>query len=259
MPEPLMFGSYLLASVPLAALAGFARRGFARWWRLSAALLGAACLLGTWSRGAWLGGGIATALLVGLWVRGWFGPVVRSRILAVLAATILGSLVAFSVVLQVMPWEVPDLLFRRLGQSLAGHDMSNMTRIWAWRVAVDMFRDAPVHGQGWGSYGFQFFHYASEAASGAHFGWPVPNNLGLLVLAESGLIGLVLWTSSLGPALAGLRDRQQGVLAVFLACALVGVLVQLGTFSQWNLPHLWLLFGAGLAVSRWPRIQPGVV
>jgi O-antigen ligase len=258
MPEPLMFGSYLLASVPLVALAGFARQGFARWWRLSTALLGAACLLGTWSRGAWLGAACVLVLFVGLWLRGWFGPVARGRAVIVLAAATLGGLLAFSVLMQIMPWEVPDLLIRRLGQSLAGHDMSNMTRVWSWRVAVDMFRDAPLYGQGWGSYGFRFFHYASDAASGAHFGWPVPNNLGLLLLAETGLIGLLLWAGALVPALAGLRNRKQGVLPVFLGCALVGVLVQLGTFSQWNLPHLWLLFGAGLGVSRWSRAESGV-
>ena len=87
----------------------------------------------------------------------------------------------------------------------------------------------------------------------------MPNNLGLLLLAETGLIGLVLWSVSLVPALAGLVDRQRGVLPAFLACAIIGVLVQLGTFSQWNLPHLWLLFGAGLGVSRWPSGETGVV
>jgi O-antigen ligase len=256
MPEPLMFGSYLLAVVPVVALAGFARTGFARWWRWGAALFGAACLMGTWSRGAWLGG-LTVVLGIGfLWARGRFGSVSRTPVFAATGAAALAGVIAFSVVLQVPPWELPSLLAQRVGQSLAGHDMSNMTRIWAWKAAIDLFREAPFAGQGWGSYGFLFFRHASDAASGAHFGWPVPNNLALLLLAESGLLGLVLWVATLWPALRALRDSAGPLASVVVACASLGVLVHLATFSQWNLPHLWVLYGAGLGMARWSGLPP---
>lgn len=250
MPEPLMFGSYLLAATPLVALAAAARRGWARWFRAGVALLGLVCLFGTWSRGAWLGA-FATCAAVGVLLgRGRFGPPSFGRLSRWGGVGLLLGLVVAGVALQLPPWEVPGLLIRRIGQSLAGHDMSNMTRVWAWRAAWEAFLAAPVQGHGWGSYGFLFYRYGAEAASGAHFGWPVPNNLGLLLLAETGLFGFGAWCVALAPALSGLVDRRRGAVAALLACAMVGVLVQLATFSQWNLPHLWLLFGAALGAAR---------
>jgi len=250
MPEPLMFGSYLLAVVPLVGLAGFARAGWSRWWRWGAALLGAACLLATWSRGAWLGAAATAGLLAVAWMRGRFGPVSRTRVVNLLLVALLGAALSLAFVLQVAPWELPGLLIDRLAQSTAGHDMSNMTRVWAWRAAGEMFLDAPMAGQGWGSFGFLFFEFAPAPASGAHFGWPVPNNLALLLLAETGLVGLVLWCVALAPALGPLWGRGKGTATFVVTCAIVGVLVQFATFSQWNLPHVWLLFGAGLGFAR---------
>lgn len=249
MPEPLHFGSYLLVAVPLVAASGWIRRGWARLWRIGLATLGAACLLGTWSRGAWLGAAAVGLVLFVVWLRGSFGAVSFRRALLSACMTLLAGLLVFSLVLQVAPWEVFDLLFRRLTQSLAGHDMSNMTRVWSWQVAWQLFVEAPVHGHGWGSYGFLFFQRAGEAASGAHFGWPVPNNLALLLLAESGALGLVLWSATLWPAFSCLLRRDTSQRALVLGAVLAGALVQLATFSQWNLPHLWLLFAAAVAAA----------
>lgn len=250
MPEPLMFGSYLLAAVPLVGLSGFAHRGWSRGWRWGAAMLGMACLLATWSRGAWVGAAVTGGLLAVAWMRGSFGPVARRHVTLVVCASVLGGIAGLAFMLQVAPWELPGLLVDRLAQSSAGHDMSNMTRVWAWRAAAAMFVDAPMGGQGWGSFGFLFFEYAPPSASGAHFGWPVPNNLALLLLAETGLVGLVLWVVALAPAFSALRHGARNVPAFVAACAIVGVLVQYATFSQWNLPHVWLLLGAGLGLAR---------
>lgn len=258
MPEPLMFGSYLLAVVPLVALAGFGRAGWSRWWRWAVALLGLTCLFATWSRGVWLGAAATAGLLSFAWFRGCFGEVSRARGVVVITCAGAAGLLGISVVLQVTPWELPSLLLDRLAQSTAGHDMSNMTRVWAWRAAAEMFLDAPFTGQGWGSFGFLFYDYAPGAASGAHFGWPVPNNLALLLLAETGLVGLVLWVAALVPSLRPLGDRERGPAALVGACAIAGVLVHFATFSQWNLPHVWLLFGLGLGLARHRRVpDPG--
>jgi hypothetical protein len=75
----------------------------------------------------------------------------------------------------------------------------------------------------------------------------VPNNLGLLLLAETGLAGLVLWGAALVPVM---RVKHAGATRIVVACAVLGVLVHLATFSQWNLPHLWLLLGLGLGLAR---------
>ncbi|RKZ12708.1 hypothetical protein DRQ53_10395 [bacterium] len=256
MPEPLMFGSYLLAAVPLVAAAAMARRGRARWWRLATALLGAACLIATWSRGAWLGAAVATLVMAVPLLRAAPGrPRLRSLCIGGIAVAGAG-LLTLSFLLQVAPWEMADLFLRRAGQSVATHDMSNMTRFWSWKVAWEGFLQAPIAGQGWGSYGFFYFRQVTGAASGAHFGWPVPNNFALLLLAESGIVGLSLWSLSLWPALRGLGAPSMR--RVVLAGAIVGVLVQMATFSQWNLPHIWLLFAAGIAAGTLASGQAGV-
>jgi hypothetical protein len=89
------------------------------------------------------------------------------------------------------------------------------------------------------------------------------NNLPLLVLAEAGIIGLVvvavptvLAGRSAWRALGDGRHDTQWRLAA-LTTGVIASGVPLLFFSQYNLPHLWLLPGlwlAALAEARSPTI-----
>jgi O-antigen ligase len=152
------------------------------------------------------------------------------------------------------PWEIPGLLLRRVLQSFADHDMSNLTRVYAWRAAVGAFMMMPITGIGWGGFGFWFYTLVPEGA-GAHFGWPVTNSLPLRLLAETGLVGMGLWILAARPVFRGFTSeiRQSGgwsEASFFLGALCVGALFQSLTFSQLQLPHLWLLFGVTAAVAR---------
>lgn len=247
MPEPLLFGSYLVAMVPVTAAAAWRARGWARRWRAGVAVVGALCLVATFSRGAWLGG-VVTALLlaIGSGRSVLPRPSVRQAILAGGSALMAFGLGTWALT-GTAPWEIPGLLVARIGQTAAGHDMSNLTRFWAWAAAWRLFLEAPLAGVGWGGFGFHFYQIAPVGADAAHFGWPAANNLPLLVLAETGVVGLVLWAVALAPALRSLVAARPSPLAYLLAASCAGILVQGLTFSQWNLPHAWLLLACSAA------------
>lgn len=257
-PEPLYLGSYLLLALPLAVAGLKGRARWARAWRLAAIAAGALCLLLGFSRGAWLGGLVSGTLAGVAMARGGLPRphVPRGAWLAAAAALLLLLAVGPPLVAGVGPHELPGLLLDRLRQSGAGHDMSNLTRFWAWAAAWEAFRQAPLLGVGWGGFGFHYFTLAPQG-SGAHFGWPVANNLPLLVLAELGLAGSFLWIRSLAPAVLALPRALAGPGvppgATLLACGVAGALVHSMTFSQWQLPHLWL--GAGLSAALYRERQ----
>jgi len=181
---------------------------------------------------------------------------------AALGVLVLGGVVAILSGRSVL--ELPELLLQRIGQSVASHDMSNMTRLYAWTAAWRAFQEAPVLGIGWGGFGFHYYLLAPAGGAGAHFGWPMANNLPLLVLAETGLVGALLWGWAAWPALrALLRPAKPGSRIApewwwdwGFAALCAGVLVQTLTFSQWNLPHLWLLAGISAALGRRIRSEP---
>ena len=249
-PEPLHFGSYLLAAVPVTFAGAWAARGAGRAWRVGVGLLGLLCLLMTFSRGAWFGAvAVGFVLAVGMG-RGVLPRPSRRLVVGTVAGALVLATIGWPVLTGQAVWELPGLLVQRVQQSFAGHDMSNLTRFWSWRVAWDLFADHPVGGVGFGGFGFWYFERAGAIGSGAHFGWPVVNNLPLQLLAETGAAVFLLWAACLVPALRPLWQRRAGAAAFLLAACVVGTVVHLLTFSQWDLPHLWILFGLAAGMGR---------
>ena len=249
-PEPLLFGSYLIAAVPVAVAGAARRRGFARGWRVLTAGLGILFLLLTFSRGAWLGA-VVTVVLVG-WGMGR-GRIPRPRLRTAVLTAAIGlavGLLAWPVLTGSGVSELGSVLGQRVEQTSVGHDMSNRTRFWSWGVAADLFRERPVAGVGFGGFGFWYFERAPEGGDAAHFGWPVVNSLPLQLAAETGVVGLLLVLGLLLPVgRAILAGPRVDVRAVLLAAAMAGVVAHGLTFSQWDLPHLWLLAGVAVAFA----------
>jgi O-antigen ligase len=162
------------------------------------------------------------------------------------------------------PWRLPVLLWSRMEQSLAGHDLSNLTRLRSWEAAWRIYLEHPLAGVGWGGFGFWYFRAGLEQAGTAVFGWPVTNSVPLRVLAETGTVGALLWALCLQAPLAPLGRLWRAVgtrevlsaPAFVLATCVAGMLLQMLTFSQLNLPHLWLGLGLSAALARgtgWSR------
>jgi len=247
--EPLYLGNYLLAVVPFLLLAGRRRR----FWLLPAAA-GLGLLAATWSRGAWLaGGGALVAACVFAWRlgerpsrRGWLIGAGLSAGAAMVLAVAAGP-------------EALGMLWDRLGQSLVREDWSNLTRLYSMQAAWRAFLTSPVVGVGWGQFGYHFHALVDLEGLQAQFDWPVVNNFPLEILCETGLVGFGIfifgawnlgrrtWAVVSHGAAVGMSEDRRWMTAA-AAVAVVGTWGQMLTFSQYNLPHIWVVIGALLAV-----------
>ena len=259
--EPLYLGNYLLLVWPW-LLAGPLGGRLRRTLLVAAAGL----LLATWSRGAWVG----LLAQLGLW---WWlsrpqrrsGPArpgrperrrhVPSRrrwllvaagvLIVLIAAGLLGS------------WHWLLWPARRLAQSFSTQDWSNLTRLYSMQAAWRAWLLSPIVGVGWGQYAFHFPLLVDPMGLQSQFAWPVVNNLPLAVLCETGLLGFAVWSACGLGAVRAIREALSRAVAagandqprrLVLACvAATGVAIQLLTFSQWNLPHIWVAPGLVLA------------
>jgi O-antigen ligase len=251
--EPLYLGNYLLAVLPLM---GLLRR---RPLRVGLVVAGALLLVLTWSRGAYLAA--VAAVLVGalLWWRsGLPGRPARGAA----AAAAVGALAAAVIVVAWGPRAV-SLPAERLWQSFQTADWSNLTRFYSMQAAWRGFIASPVHGLGWGQFPYHFGALVDPRGLQSQFTLPVVNNFPLQILCETGLVGGVAGTAAFvvlaravwrvtgrreadAPDLPSSRDPQN-LIVVLCATACVGVWTQLFTFSQYNLPHIWLSVGLLLA------------
>ena len=248
--EPLYLGSYLLMALPWLVLA--ARRS-----RVARAALAAGVVLlaATWSRGAWLAGGAGLGagllLLRRARIDGGGGWSPKARLLAV--AGVVAVLAAVALILGADALLLP---LRRLVQSLDRQDWSNLTRLYSMQAAWRAFLLSPLIGVGWGQFAFHFPALVDPVGLQSQFAWPVVNNFPLQVLCETGLVGLgVLLAGVVALARRTWRKAARGepesrLRAAAAGAAAVGVGVQLLTFSQYNLPHIWLALGLLLAATR---------
>ncbi len=244
MCEPLYLGSFLVGVLPWLWSRG----------RSVATLAAAGVLLLTWSRGAWLGAAVALVLWW-LFMRraGLPGPSRRGAIAAVGVLALVLVVVALVQGPQALAWPV-----RRLAATLDHGDWSNLTRWYSAQAAWRAFLVSPVVGVGWGQFPFHFYALVDAAGLHSQFQWPVVNNMPLLILSESGVVGLVAAMAGLGWLLAatwralGRGDAAAGDVAA-LAAGSMGMAAQGLFFSQYNLPHLWVVPGLWLAALMGAR------
>jgi len=133
-----------------------------------------------------------------------------------------------------------------------------------WRT----FLVSPLIGVGWGQFAFHFPVLVDPLGLQSQFAWPVVNNFPLQILCETGLAGcavLVAGTGWLGwkvwqavsPQTAVGQDLgvEGRLRVVALAAATAGVGSQLMTFSQYNLPHIWVTLGLLAAALRAEEVE----
>jgi O-antigen ligase len=252
--EPLYLGNFLLLAMPLVLMPG------ARRWHKGLALCGGLLLLLTWSRGAWLAAGGAAVVWALLARRIGFRD--RTGRVAGLRPWLVAAGLA-GVALAILLWR-PDLLFlpiRRLAQSVNREDWSNLTRLYSMQAAWRAFLLSPVVGVGWGQFGFHFVALVDPLGLQSQFSWPVVNSFPLEILCETGALGFAvflagatllarqIWRAT-GAGRSGAEGADARWRVALLAAALIGVWGQLLTFSQYNLPHIWVALGLLLAALR---------
>jgi O-antigen ligase len=256
--EPLYLGNFLLLAIPWA---WFYRRNGRGWSLLPFGLL--LLLLLTWSRGAWLALGLQLICLglLSFWGSDAQNPgrdlvlQFRRRRVWLTGLGLLVVLVAVSVLSDRAVLHYP---LDRLVQTFSTRDWSNLTRLYSMQAAWRAWHLSPLLGVGWGQYSFHFPALVDPLGLQSQFSWPVVNNFPLKILAETGLVGFLVFCTGQGivlkRSLVRLR-RESGVARRGLVIALVsalGVGVQLFTFSQYNLPHIWVAWGLLLAAVAHP-------
>ncbi len=207
--QPNPFGGFMGIALPICSLAAWGTAG--RLWAngragisanaaqiaqllawAASALLVAAALLASWSRGAWLGTALAAFILVIALPR----RLLHGLLLAMLA-----------VALAVALWQtgiLPDALVSRLTSSVtdlvAINDVRGIDahagnyavieRLAHWQAAIEMARDQPFFGVGLGNYSVRYAQYRL-------INWQLPlghaHNTYLNLLAETGLFGLLAY------------------------------------------------------------------
>ncbi len=241
--NPNVLAEYLIMILPL-AVAGFftAKSVSARLLYLFAGGILGACLIFTWSRGAWLGILLAMVLFMLIYskktlVVGFFG------ILAI----------------PFLPFVLPQSILNRFMSIGNLGDTSTSYRVHIWEGTVSMLRDHFLGGIGIGGEVFSMV-YPKYALSGIENA-PHSHNLYLQILVETGILGLILFlvflivfvrhnlTFCTKPLPAAPRTFNAA-----LFCGILAVLAQGMTDYVWYNYRVflmfWLLIGLTVATAR---------
>ena len=191
------------------------------------------CIFLTYSRGCWIG--VAVALMMFLFIkhRKWF-----------VAAICLGFVALFF---------LPESIINRILSIGNLADTSTSYRMYIWEGTVHMLKDFWVTGVGVGTDAFNHIYpYYSYGAIAA----PHPHNLYLLILAETGLIGMVAFlgltiilVKKLFVTASNAKDSFCGEFAAILLSAIIGFLIQ-GVFDNvWYNYRVFLFYFIIIGIS----------
>lgn len=152
----------------------------------------------------------------------------------------------------------------------ADENLSNVTRLAGIQAGMEMFREHPLVGIGFGQYGFNYPNHlraedfrsweVRKYVTDAEADWPPSFSLHVRLLAETGIIGYALWLLLLVPPLV--RSLQRSDPATLIGRANIAVAM---TLAGWMLLGLsidsmrffggWIALGVGLALPA--RSLPG--
>jgi O-antigen ligase len=185
-----------------------------------------------------------TALLVGLAILGAMRWSVRWALMLSGAALVLA--VAFVAL-------APGAVHLDLGNSKSA-DKATSGRYDLIEGGLKLFRDAPLVGQGSGSFARDYRraeHVSPERAASASHTIPVT------VAAEQGAIGLVAYLALLAAALARLfRGARRVPERAAVAAAFVALLAHSMMYAAFlEDPLTWTLLGAGTAMALWAAVR----
>jgi O-antigen ligase len=227
--EPSWLGYFLIPSLVL-GVGRYLRRGGVK--RFLICCLIALGLLATGSFSAFLLGGAVTGLLI---LRNLVAGGNRHRILrsgALPAAVVVVTLCLFVYVPQVREYAV-----RRFSDVSSAEDPSMTQRTDTMHEAVQLFMEHPVWGVGLGNYGVVRAHASDVSINSAAF----------LLLAETGLVGLLLFGAILASSVVStFSERTDG--AFDLRWVLLAHAAMLVVFNWWFHPLLWLNIAAAAAL-----------
>ncbi|MCW2278839.1 O-antigen ligase family protein [Heliophilum fasciatum] len=225
--SPNVLGSLLVLTTPIALGLTYQSHRWQRWFFLACAGVMAACMVVTFSRGAWLGLGIAIVL---------FSLLQDRRIIAIL---LIGALL-----LPAAAPSVADRVSYLLSPSYFASSAKG-GRIDRWNLALEKVQQHPMTGIGLGQFGG-----AAAERNAIYFSHKTlyTDNYYLKTAAETGLVGLF---SLLGLILATIRfsigsalhtARRYRPLAAGVACGIIGVALHNAVENVFEVPMMVISF-----------------
>ena len=235
--NPNVYGEYLIVIIMInLGVVIKSKRYISKLFYFVTLALNVLCVFLTYSRGCWIG--VAVALMVFLFIRyrKWF-----------IIAIGIGIISLFF---------LPESIMNRILSIGNLSDSSTSYRMYIWEGTVHMLKDFWATGVGVGTDAFNHIYpiYSYGAISAPH-----PHNLYLLILAETGIVGLVVFIALICVLLKKLfkvaNCSQNTTLRTFsaiLLSAIIGFLIQ-GVFDNvWYNYRLFLFFfiivGASVAI-----------
>lgn len=239
--NPNVLGEYLIIAIPITiALASCAKRKHLSFSFFVTACLDIACLVLTWSRGAWLGLIVAGAFTLFIVSKRWLVAGLLCLPAAAAGVTCLGG-----------------NIISRFTSILNFSDSSTSYRINIWKSSLQMIKDRLFCGVGVGESAFcsVFPYYAASGITSAFHS----HSLYLQITAETGIFSLLIFLviififaqKSLSFAKRSLTKRNRA-LALGMFCSVSAFLLQGITDHVWYNNRIYLLFWLliGLAAAH---------
>ncbi len=225
--NPNVYGEYLIVMIMInLGVVIKSERIISKLFYLGTLALNVLCVLLTYSRGCWIG--VAVALMVFLFIR------YRKWFIVAIGIGIIGL------------FFLPESIMNRVLSIGNLSDSSTSYRMYIWEGTVHMLQDFWATGVGVGSDAFNHIYpiYSYGAISAPH-----PHNLYLLILAETGIVGLIVFIALICVLVKKLfvtANRSQNsflrTFAAILLSATIGFLIQ-GVFDNvWYNYRLFLFF-----------------
>ena len=211
-------------------------------------------------------------------------PGLRPSPVLFVAVLILLTLIAGGVMLYVgarMDARIAQLFdFDIAGIFVAGSDpiyqianrLAFAERLTYWTTALRVFSAHPILGAGLGNTGFFFIEMAPSFGYGlpeiirilaGEADFPNPKNLWIRLLAETGIVGFlvfVMWLGLTAKAAWTLHKYGQDVRRAIGTAGLLALLVQIFegfSIDTFALPQMWIMFGLVSAAYSWQSETPG--
>ena len=240
--NPNVLAEYLIMVLPLILAAFIIKRGArSKLVLFFAGAVTAACLIYTWSRGAWLG------CMIGILI---FMLMYSKNTLVFLLFCVFG--------IPFLPFVLPESITQRFLSIGNLGDSSTSYRVYIWQGVMNMLSDCFGGGIGIGNDSFKLV-YPYYALSGIETA-PHSHNLYLQICVEIGIFGLIIFLAAMFLYVQGAftlhtrEKRDTRLLSAAIMCGILSVLAQGLTDYIWYNYRVflmfWLLLGLGVAVRK---------
>jgi len=249
--EPLYFANFLLVPLGLMMVLILNRVGrIKNWFLVATFFISFIAFSLTFSKGGFLALGMVVLAIMLFQLRFLFR---RQNLPFLLGIILLLSIFAGTIIYasgRVADFE--KLVAKTIG-IITGASIAE--RLDASTKAIEAVASSPFFGIGPGNFGPFFAGFVSNPPDG---GWAIVNNEYLELLAETGIIGTLLFIAFLVAVFLRsykiLRENQNRfgrALILGLSIGLFGILVQYLSFSTLYITHIWFFFGLLIAAQEW--------